>query len=620
MQNLLILIPIIPLVGALLSFLSGKIDKAVSGWVATLAAFLSFFLVCYFFTGLEGGSVIFKQTLFDWISINDFATSTKQVVQFGLRLDALSMLMCLIITGIGTLIHLYSIGYMAVDPSRPRFFAYLNLFLFFMLLLVLGSNLLMLFIGWEGVGLCSYLLIGFWYKKTDYAKAGRKAFIVNRIGDAAFLIGIFLLFYAVGSIDFLDLAKFFEANKAVSVASIVALCLFIGATGKSAQIPLFVWLPDAMAGPTPVSALIHAATMVTAGLYLMARTHFIFEQAPQVASIIVVVAILTSFIAALTALVQNDIKKVLAYSTVSQLGFMFMAAAAGAYWVAIFHVVTHAFFKACLFLCAGSVIHGCHHEQDMRQMGGLASKMPITFVTYLVATVAISGIFPLSGYQSKHAILGALEHSGFSHWIYYLAMFTAFLTAFYMTRSLIMTFFGKYKGHAHPHESPLTMTIPLIVLACLSVIGGFYLQDRLPEFLSKILNSKTHEHESIFASLLHSWTGLSGIFLAFIMYKFYPAMPEKISTMFSYLHRIFDNKFYFDEVYHLCVVTPLEKIGNFCWKVIDVGFIDSAVNGTGSVVEVTGEISRFFQSGQTRTYCLGILFSTVVVILLCFVF
>ncbi|MCB0340230.1 MAG: NADH-quinone oxidoreductase subunit L, partial [Bdellovibrionales bacterium] len=432
-----------------------------------------------------------EDKLFEWFSVGGLQ------VDFLFRLDHLSAVMCLVVTGVGTLIHLYSIGYMAEDESRHRFFSYLNLFMFSMLLLVLGGNLLILFIGWEGVGLCSYLLIGFWFKNVAYAAAGRKAFVVNRIGDAGFLLAIFLCFYAFQSVDFVAMKAAVAACENlplyIPLFTTIAICLFIGATGKSAQIPLFVWLPDAMAGPTPVSALIHAATMVTAGVYMLARTHFIFSLAPLAGAIVIGIAVLTAFVAATTALTQFDIKKVLAYSTVSQLGFMFMAAGAGAYWVAIFHVVTHAFFKACLFLGAGSVIHGCHHEQDMRQMGGLRKLMPITFWTYLISTLAIAGIAPFAGYYSKHAILSALGGvsnpylTGYVSGLVLLANITAFLTAFYMTRSVAMTFFGEYRGHAHPHESPWLMTLPLVILAGLATVFAWAWGSPFFHYLEEVL-------------------------------------------------------------------------------------------------------------------------------------
>ncbi len=606
-------IALFPLLGSALAFIIGRSQKALAGWIATGAAACSFAWVVRCFYALPEGGML-EDNLFTWFS------SGNLHVDFLFRFDQLTAVMCLVITGIGSLIHLYSIEYMGHDESPHRFFSYLNLFMFSMLLLVLGGNLLVLFVGWEGVGLCSYLLIGFWFKNAAYAAAGRKAFVVNRIGDAGFLLGIFLLFWNLGTVDFVAL-KQAAANTAVSAEfyAIVAACLFVGAAGKSAQIPLFVWLPDAMAGPTPVSALIHAATMVTAGVYMMARGHFIFTAAPETMVVISFIALATAFIAAATAITQNDIKKVLAYSTVSQLGFMFMAASAGAYWVAIFHVITHAFFKACLFLGAGSVIHGCHHEQDMRHMGGLLTKMPITAVTYGISVLAIAGIFPFAGYQSKHAILAALEHHPFAHHyaeaFYLVASITAFLTAFYMTRSFAMTFLGKYHGHAHPHESPWKMTLPLIVLALLAVGGGVWLNDALPHYLSSVLPHEAGHHaETIVEALLHSWVGFLGVALGLLLYTQLVSVPGKVYRAVLPLSTLSLNKFYFDEIYGALIVRPLEKIASLLWKVFDQGIIDGMVNGTAALVDVNGEIVRVTQTGQIRHYALFMFIATVGII------
>ncbi|MCB0330631.1 MAG: NADH-quinone oxidoreductase subunit L, partial [Bdellovibrionales bacterium] len=611
-------IPLFPLVGAAVAYLVGLKAKDLAGWIATGASVLSFIftLICFgelrellsvsahkvASAGAHGEHSIVENTyraleanLFNWFSAGNFS------VDFLFRFDSLTAVMCLVVTGIGSLIHLYSIGYMAEDESRPRFFSYLNLFMFSMLLLVLGGNLLVLFVGWEGVGLCSYLLIGFWHKNIAFAGAGRKAFVVNRIGDAAFLLALFLLIQFFGSLDFVELKGVISGavdNSALLTA--IALCLFIGATGKSAQIPLFVWLPDAMAGPTPVSALIHAATMVTAGVYLTARMHFLFDITPYASLIVVCIAVLTAIVAASIALVQNDIKKVLAYSTVSQLGFMFVAAGSGAYWVAVFHLVTHAFFKACLFLGSGSVIHACHHEQDMREMGGLWKVMPITGTTYLISTVAIAGIFPLSGYFSKHHIVEALSHSGeLNHYLQvYDGPFTivltlaAMMTAFYVTRSFAMTFLGEYRGHAHPHESPFTMTIPLIVLAVLALGGGvlnglvslqLWLGHSIPV-------GHVHDSEQILASLIHSWPGLLGVAAALIFYTVLQSVPAKLSQLLPAVKQILADKYYVDELYNAVIVRPLEGMAKLLWKFIDQGVIDGCVNGTAALVDVTGEV------------------------------
>ncbi|WKZ56501.1 MAG: NADH-quinone oxidoreductase subunit L [Bdellovibrionota bacterium] len=611
----LALIPLFPLVGSVAAFLVGRVHKRAAGIIASLASILAFVWTAKLFAAMSAETVL-EDVVFSW-----FGVASLQV-DFTLRMDALGAVMCLVVTGIGSLIHIYSTAYMAEDDSVHRFFSYLNLFMFSMLLLVLGGNLLVLFVGWEGVGLCSYLLIGFWFRTIDYAAAGRKAFVVNRIGDAGFLLGIFLLWMNFGTVDFLELEAAIAGNMTlVGLCTVVALCLFIGATGKSAQIPLFVWLPDAMAGPTPVSALIHAATMVTAGIYMMARMDFVFALAPFTLAIVTIVALLTAFVAATTALLQNDIKKVLAYSTVSQLGFMFLAASAGAYWVAIFHVVTHAFFKACLFLGAGSVIHGCHHEQDMRHMGGLSRYMPITFATYLVATLAIAGIFPFAGYQSKHAILGALEHNvnpyiaPYNSWIVALVTFTAFLTAFYMTRSLAMTFFGKYRGHAHPHESPAAMSGVLVALAVLSLFGGWFLETRLPNFLEHVLAvAPGHASETIVESLLHSWVGIAGVVLGLLFYTSLAGVPGLVFSLFKPIGVLFQRKWFVDELYQAILVRPLEGVSRGLWKAVDQGFIDGAVNGSGAVIDTSGQVLRLTQSGQVRHYALWMFVATIAIV------
>ena len=594
----------LPLFGALMTYVVGSLNRDLSAWVATGASFLSFVWVLGLVSTLPETGV--EQVLYPWILVGDLS------IDFTLRFDRLTAVMALVVTGIGSLIHLYSVGYMAEEPSKHRFFAYLNLFMFSMLTLILGANLPVLFVGWEGVGLCSYLLIGFWFKNEAYARAGRKAFVVNRIGDAGMLLGMFLLYAHFGSLDFVALQSLVtESEYATPLITTIALALFVGATGKSAQLPLFVWLPDAMAGPTPVSALIHAATMVTAGVYLLARTHFIFALAPTALAVVTIVALLTAFVAATTAVAQNDIKKVLAYSTVSQLGFMFLAAGAGAYWVAIFHVITHAFFKACLFLGAGSVIHGCHHEQDMRHMGGLGKLMPITFITYGISTLAIAGVYPFAGYQSKHAILAAWEHvtnpalAGMGEIVVLVATLTAGLTAFYMTRSVVMTFAGEYRGHAHPHESPWIMTVPLIVLAALATVGGIYLAHALPEYLSPVLPSPgAHHPETITEGLAHSWVGILGIALGFGAFLYGKSFVDLVSSVLSPLRKLFERKYYIDELYAAFIVTPLEDLARILWRIIDQGIIDGIVNGTASFVGVNSEIVRHAHTGQIRHYAL----------------
>jgi NADH-quinone oxidoreductase subunit L len=625
-QTSLSAIALLPLIGSALTYLSGRINKNISGWIATLASLSAFVVVWKLFSTLSPESAPIEARFFTWMSSINFSPGNLSI-DFYFRFDQLTAVMCLIITGIGTLIHLYSIAYMAEDEHTPRFFAYLNLFMFSMLLLVLGGNLPVLFVGWEGVGLCSYLLIGFWFKNISYAAAGRKAFVVNRIGDAGFLLAMFALFWRFGTLDIEILKQQISVNAVDgTLLAFIAGCLFVGATGKSAQIPLFVWLPDAMAGPTPVSALIHAATMVTAGVYMMARLNFIFDLAPFILAIVCIVALLTAFIAATTAIRQYDIKKVLAYSTVSQLGFMFLAASVGAYWVAIFHVMTHAFFKACLFLGAGSVIHGCHHEQDMRHMGGLLKKMPITAITYGVSVLAIAGIAPLSGYYSKHAILEALAGThnpylvGFASWVGIIASLTAFLTAFYMTRSFAMTFLGEYRGHAHPHESPWQMTVPLLVLAGLAFIGGILPGGHLSHYLAGIVPVHgSHEISFSVSDLVHSWIGIVGVLLGLLLYTRLTLIPEKVFSMFPMFAELFSRKYYFDEIYAAVIVRPLESIANRLWKVVDQGIIDGAVNGSAMLVDVNGEIIRTTQTGQTRHYAFFMFVATVLIVVFYFV-
>lgn len=593
------LIPLFPLLGAGCAYIAGRYFPKAAGWTATAAAVLSFACVL--------GSHLGEETLFPWLVIGTLR------VEFALRMDQLSRVMCLFVTGVGALIHLYSIGYMAEDPSKPRFFAYLNFFLFCMLILVLGANLPVMFVGWEGVGLCSYLLIGFWFRNFSFAAAGRKAFVVNRIGDAGLLLGMFLVVKHFGTLDFAGLSNALAPGTPdARLLTVIALCFFAGAVGKSAQIPLFVWLPDAMAGPTPVSALIHAATMVTAGVYLVARTAFIFNLAPVALFIVTLIALMTAFVAATIALVQNDIKKVLAYSTISQLGFMFLAAGAGAYIVAVFHVVTHAFFKACLFLGAGSVIHGCHHEQDMRRMGGLVRFMPVTAATYGIATLAIAGLYPFAGYESKHAIFQALEAaqnvylSGWKEVFVVVAEVTAVFTGFYMTRSFVMTFLGVYKGSAVPHESPWTMTLPLIILAVLSTIGGIWVGGSLFDYAGPLFQGEVFVYAGggIKEGISGSWAAVLGIGLALALYLKWQRVPGKIYSALSPVSSLLSRKYYVDEIYRTFITSPLEWFAHALFKVLDQFFIDGAVNGTGWVTQSAGSLLRQVQTGQTRVYAL----------------
>jgi len=627
------LIPLLPLCGAFFVLLFSQTDRSrhyLAGWIATFFSLTSFLCVVNLWWLLhlaaggrvsgssEPSSEVFVSHAWQWIHTASFQ------VAWSLRLDRLSTVMSLVVTGIGTLIHLYAIGYMAEDKSRPRFFCYLNLFLFAMLLLVLGNNLLVMFVGWEGVGLCSYLLIGFWFSDMNNAHAGQKAFIVNRIGDAGFLLGMFTLLLLTGTIDFGGLEKNISSISP-EVRDLAAFLLFIGAVGKSAQIPLYVWLPDAMAGPTPVSALIHAATMVTAGVYMIARLSFLYVGAPHTLFAISVIGTLTAFFAATVALVQNDIKKVLAYSTVSQLGYMFMALGAGAFSNGIYHVVTHAFFKACLFLAAGSVILGCHHEQDMRHFGGLRKKMPITFFTYFCATFAIAGFPFTSGFYSKDAILWTVYSNSnpllvsYSHIFWAIGLFTAFLTAFYMTRSLMLTFFGEYRGHAHPHESPWVVWVPLVLLALPSLFFARFYGGELMEYLEAWTRPDLKGgHEALASNptyhLLEMVSGgvaITGMLLAWLFYGPFRHVPGQLAKKWSFLYQLLLDKYRVDEAYAKFVVRPVAVLANFFFLGIDRVVVDGVVNGTGMFVEANGEMIRLAHTGRISFYALLMFISSV---------
>jgi len=536
----------------------------------------------------------------------------EQPFEISFWFDRLSAVMALVVTGVGSVIHIYSVGYMAHDKSFGRFFAYLNLFLFFMLLLVLGRSLLVLFVGWEGVGLASYLLIGFWFDDAANARAGKKAFVTNRIGDAGFLLGMFVAYQALGTLDIDRINAAFALGAAAPAvsASLLGLLLFVGATGKSAQIPLHVWLPDAMAGPTPVSALIHAATMVTAGVYLVARLSGVYLQAPEASAVIAVVGLATAFFAATVALVQHDIKKVLAYSTVSQLGFMFLALGVGAYGVAIFHLVTHAFFKACLFLGAGSVIHALGGEQDMRKMGGLARRIPLTFVTFAIATAAIAGIPPLAGFFSKDEILWFAFAStrGGAPWLWAVAALTALMTAFYMFRLLWLTFLGRSRMdpqvEAHVHESPPSMTGVLVVLAALAAVGGFI---AVPHFLAPMLPLPA-VHES-----LHHWEtpllvlsvllALAGLAAAAWLFGAAPARRDALRQRFALLHRWLAGKYFVDELYERSIGRPLVWVSDRVFlRLSDRVLLDGSLNGLAALGRFGGGVLGRLQSGSLHRY------------------
>lgn len=633
MIDLIWLVPLLPLVGFFVVGLFRNIlPKSVAGLIASAVVLLSFLISCSIFYDVyqarqAGEDASFEIKIFDWIQVGSLDITLSFLV------DTLSSIMLLIVTGVGFLIHVYSTGYMKHDAGFNKFFSYLNLFIFFMLLLVLGSNYLVMFIGWEGVGLCSYLLIGFWYKNSSFASAGKKAFVMNRIGDLSFLIAVILMFVTFGSIEFSGV--FGEAKNLVSgdtAVVMISLLLFIAATGKSAQIPLFTWLPDAMAGPTPVSALIHAATMVTAGVYMIIRSNILFALSPVVMDIIAIVGLATAIVGAATAITQNDIKKVLAYSTVSQLGYMFLGLGVGAFTGALFHVITHAFFKALLFLGAGSVIHAMSDEQDMRLMGGLKSKLPVTFFTMAIGTIAIAGIPPLSGFFSKDEILA---HAFASNPILWVGGFIAALfTAFYMFRLLYLTFYGKFRGTSeqerHLHESPTSMRIPLIILAVLSIVGGLINIPAalgggasLASFLEPIfvdsaliIEPFTLAHRTEY--ILMGASGIAAIVMAFLAYNRYiknQALPKSDSELRGLLERLSYNKFYVDEIYNGLIVGPLNKLSIFFYKIIDKAGIDGFVNGVSRGVAESGKGVRLLQSGNVGFYIFLMVLGVVALLL-----
>src|SRR5579884_2325560 len=666
-------IPLLPLIGAAINGLFGRRFKnAVVNTVALLFTALAFgWALRAVWTLWPGGDTPYVEVLAPWIAAGKFSAP------FGFQLDQLSMIMVLVVTGVGFLIHIYSVGYMAHEGGYYRFFAYLNLFMFFMLTLILANSYLLMFVGWEGVGLASYLLIGFYFLKDSAANAGKKAFIVNRIGDFAFLIGMFLIIQRFGSLTYTDvfsqIAKGnFSAEAGWGFFTITGICLLIGATGKSAQFPLYVWLPDAMEGPTPVSALIHAATMVTAGIYMIARSHAIFNLAPNALVVVAVIGCFTAIFAATMGLAQTDIKRVLAYSTVSQLGYMVLACGVAAYTAGIFHLMTHAFFKALLFLGAGSVIHAVGGEQDMRRMGGLRQKIPVTFWVMTIATFAIAGFPPLSGFFSKDQILGSAFHS--SHGgpvLWAVGVLTAGLTSFYMFRLWFMTFFGEYKpgavdvgeeahaanapahpghgaashshghaddhahGHGGVHESPWVMLGPLVVLAVLSIVGGWVGipqfmggNNHFEHFLAPVMQSgpavtgeqaAKAENDSTSAhaggpseeSAGEEWmlagasvgAGVFGLFFAWLLYYKRPELPNQITSKMHGIYLLVLHKYYIDESYGAIFVKPLLALSTIVlWRGVDQGVIDGLVNGAGSASKGIGNELRQMQSGNIRSY------------------
>ena len=617
-QALIVVLLVAPLVGFLINGLFGKWLKGnekLSGWIGALAVLVSLVCSIIAFTSLNGGAAPLDETLYEWITGEGFAFN------IGFRVDALTAVMLLVITGVGFLIHVYSIGYMHGDEGYTRYFAYLNLFVFAMLILVLGNNYLMMFVGWEGVGLCSYLLIGFWYDKQSATDAGKKAFIVNRIGDFGFLLGMFTLFAVFNTLDFTTIFSDAEAKSAEVVFGVngivlATLLLFVGAIGKSAQIPLYVWLPDAMEGPTPVSALIHAATMVTAGVYMIARSAVLYNIA-HTGEIVAWIGVLTAFFAATIALTQNDIKRILAYSTVSQLGYMFVGVGVGAYASGVFHLVTHAFFKGLMFLTAGSVMHAMANELDMRKMGGLKSKMPITHWTFLVGALAIAGFPFLSGFWSKDEIL----HSawGSSPLIYGIGLVTAFLTAFYMFRLIFVTFYGESRVDSevasHLHESPAIMWLPLAILAIPSALIGLLLgwgghESWFHDFTKSVFPDAHHDASGnvILFMVISSVVGLAGIAFAWTRYS--KRVPSDEPT--GALHRLLANKYYIDEVYNALIVQPVKNGSHFLlWKLVDNGIIDGIVNGVAVIIRFIGGTLRRLQTGLVQVYIVSMVLGIV---------
>ncbi len=605
METVLILTLLLaPFTGFLVNIFFGKsLGRNGAGWLGTAAVLVSFAVTLKFFLDINATGTPARVNLFQWFSLGAFN------VEFGILLDQLSLLWLMFVTGIGSLIHMYSISYMHDDENIHKFFAYLNLFVFFMITLVSGSNLLVMFIGWEGVGLCSYLLIGFWYANQEYNNAAKKAFIMNRVGDLGFLVGIFILGALFSTLDFMQLKEAIAANPTNTYwIAAAALALFIGASGKSAQIPLYTWLPDAMAGPTPVSALIHAATMVTAGIFMITRMHFVFDLAPVIQDIIAVIGAVTALVAATIGLVQNDIKKVLAYSTVSQLGLMFLALGLGAYEVAVFHVITHAFFKACLFLGSGSVIHALGGEQDMRNMGGLKGVMKITFVTFLVSSLAISGIPLFSGFFSKDEILMVAFHENKALWV--IASLASIMTAFYMFRLLYLTFFNNFRGtdeqKHHLHESPALITFPLIVLAVLATVGGLISlpgNSWLAHYLDPVFDAPhVAHHLDTTAYMLMGLAvvgALLGIGLAYFKYGKGTVPPDDGQiTGFS---KVLYNKYYVDEAYSAIIVKPINAMSRFFRDTLERG-LSGFVYGFGTVANAIGNQGRLLQNGSVGLY------------------
>jgi NADH-quinone oxidoreductase subunit L len=618
MIGLLTLLVLLPLLGFVLNGLLGP--RLGPGFVSVVGCglpALAFLLALRALWLLEAGGEPLIETVFTWALIGNHH------FEIAFYLDRLSAVMTLVVTGVGALIHLYSTGYMKGDESYARYFAYLNLFLFFMLLLVLGRSLLVLFVGWEGVGLASYLLIGFWFDDVAKARAGRKAFITNRVGDAGFMLGMFLVFTTLGTLEMDAIQQSFAAGLVpAGIATAVGLLLFVGATGKSAQIPLHVWLPDAMAGPTPVSALIHAATMVTAGVYLLARLSGVYLHAPEASLVIATIGVLTAFFAATIAVVQTDIKKVLAYSTISQLGFMFLAIGVGAYGVAIFHVFTHAFFKACLFLGAGSVIHALHGEQDIRKMGGLARRIPWTFATFAIATAAIAGLPPLAGFFSKDEILwfALASGQGGATWLWALGSLTALLTAFYMFRLLWLVFFGASRmdpeTERRVHESPAVMTVPLVILAAFSIGAGWF---GLPHYLEGLLplpelrfDSTALHYGQIGFAIFLALLGLAG---AAFLYREGGRRAAAWQAKFAGLHRVLDGKYFVDELYDRALMQPWRWLSDRVFlRLGDRLLLDGSLHGLAALARRSAATLSRVHAGSLQAYAWLTLLGLVIVL------
>ena len=631
MEHLVYLIPLFPLVSFVIIALFGKnLSKSITTFLAPGSILASFVVALLILFSQVSTNQSVTVPLFSWFQVGDFQAD------FSFLVDSLSILFTMVITGVGFLIHVYSTGYMHDEKDYNRYFSYLNLFVFFMLLLVLGDNLLLMFVGWEGVGLCSYLLIGFWFRNINYSNAANKAFIMNRIGDLGFLLGIILTFGVFGSINYHEV--FAQAGSVVvdgKLITWITVLLFIGAMGKSAQIPLYTWLPDAMAGPTPVSALIHAATMVTAGIYMVARCGVLFSMSEFTMQLISIIGISTALLAATIALFQNDIKKVLAYSTVSQLGLIFCALGAGAFSAGVFHVVTHAFFKALLFLGAGSVIHGMSGDQDIRNMGGLKKKMPVTYITFFIATIAISGIPPFAGFFSKDQMLAEI----FVHnkVLFVLAVVVSLMTAFYMFRLLFLTFFGEFRGNSiqknHVHESPKSMTIPLMILAALSVVGGFigfphelghqlHLHHWLDGFLATSIKTGKIEMTLTTELILMATTIILILTVILIARKLFVSknqVPKSDEAAMPLWKEVIYYKYYIDEIYEAVVVKPLNRISGLLYHYIEKSGIDAMVNGIGTSVVNWSQLLRLSQTGGLGFYVMAMVISILVLIILMFV-